>query len=314
MFYSSARMKLGSGFQEFNIETEEGVFIHGNKGGSGPGLLLLHGYPQTHLMWHKIAPRLTETYTVIAIDLRGYGGSSKPSGRDLDNGGKGDPDHELYRKDTLAKDCATVMEKLGHSRYYVAGHDRGGRVAHQLCIDFPDNIMKVMMLDLCPTLTHYDDVTTARATSYWHWFFNIQPAPFPEEMILSNPSSFARRLFKDRDNDPSVFVPEAMAQYVSQLADPHAVHAMCEDFRAGATSDLVMQRRDREEGRKIQCPLRVLWGTQSIIGTNWNPVAEWKKVCAASVEGKGMECGHYVAEEHPDLLLKHMEEFFFLAF
>jgi haloacetate dehalogenase len=285
-------------FSEFDISvsaTPE-VSIHGIRSGSGPPLLLLHGFPQTHHIWHLVAPKLASTFTVICIDLRGYGQSSKPASSASSN-------HAPYAKSTMAKDCVSVMSKLGFKKFAVLAHDRGARVAHKLCVDFPEQVSKAMLLDICPTLAMFEKTTQQFATLYWHWFFLIQPEPFPESVILSNFDQFRERFFGDHH-------PEALKAYLAQLTDAECVHSMCEDYRAAATVDLEEAKEDKKLGRKIKCPVRVLWGKQGAVGKCFDPLAEWRAVSEGSVEGEVVDSGHYIAEVVPDVVLQHASEFF----
>lgn len=268
--------------------------------GSGPPLLLLHGFPQSHHIWHKAAPELTSEFTVIAIDLRGYGASSNPAG---------DEQHKLYAKSAMAKDCIDVIKELGFQSFYVCAHDRGARVAHELCIDYPAAVLKVMLLDICLTLIMYTKTNQAFATAYFHWFLLIQAAPFPETIISHNPGAFAGRCFGRVGMD--VFDRECMPYCVSMLSSPDAVHAMCEDYRAGASIDLEEARRDIDAKRHIKCPLRVLWGEKGIIEKTYDAISEWKEVHASGeVDGEGVQSGHYIPEEAPDVVLYNIREFF----
>jgi haloacetate dehalogenase len=296
-------MILGADFIHFSIATSHDVQIRGSQAGTGPPLLLLHGYPQTHLIWHKIAEQLTSQYRVIALDLRGYGQSSKPA--DVDGS------HKTYAKSTLAKDIATVMDRLNYPRYVVCGHDRGGRVAHKLAVDYPDRVTKLMVLDIAPTLVMYETVDQEFATKYWHWFFLIQPPPFPEQAILGNPEAFATKCLGGLPGSASgIFHPDALKAYSDLFKDRQGVHAMCEDYRAASTIDLDEQRDDIKNGRKIQCPTRVLWGSKGLIGKKYDAVAEWKKVCSSEVSGEALESGHYIPEEAPEALLEQIKSFF----
>jgi haloacetate dehalogenase len=294
-------MKLGEDFESFTIPIRYDVSIQGTQAGEGPTLLLLHGYPQTHLIWHKIAPKLTSKYRVIALDLRGYGGSSKPAG---------DTEHKTYSKSAMAQDVATVMARLNHERFYVCGHDRGGRVTHQLCINYPERIIKAMVLDIAPTLAMFQQTDQLFATSYWHWFFLIQPAPFPEQAINANPELWASKFFALPGVKPEVFHPDAMKAYVDLFRDYKGCHAMCEDYRAGASIDCEEQKADMEAGRKIRCPLKVLWGEKGLVERKFDALGEWRKVCEGEVVGEAIESGHYIPEEKPEELLEHMREWF----
>ena len=209
-------MRLGKDFQPFTVPVNTRVNIRGWQAGSGPALLLLHGFPQCHLIWHKVAEQLSQHYTVIAPDLRGYGSSSKP---------EADDKHKEYSKSTMAHDIFVVMKHLGHAKYYVCGHDRGGRVAHKLCVDYPDHVLKVMFLDIAPTLAMYEATNQLFATAYWHWFFLIQPSPFPEDLISAHPEVMLKKCIR---GPSSVFHPDAMAAYEAMFKDKRCVHAMCE--------------------------------------------------------------------------------------
>jgi haloacetate dehalogenase len=270
-------------------------------GGNGPPLLLLHGHPQTHMIWHRIAPRLAERFTVIAADLRGYGASSKPAGDD--------PAHMLYSKRTMAADLLATMRELGHERFFVCAHDRGARVAHRMVLDHPDAVERLMLLDIAPTLAMYEQTSREFATLYFHWFFLIQPAPLPETLIGAAPDVYVERVMGSRHAGLSAFAPDALAAYKAALAQPGAVHAICEDYRASATIDLEHDRIDIERGNKVACPLRVLWGEQGAVGRCFDPLGEWRRV-ARDVSARALPCGHYIPEEAPDILIDEIEAFF----
>jgi haloacetate dehalogenase len=292
------------GFTEFNIPVQKNITIHGIRAGTGPPLLLLHGFPQTHHIWHKVAPQLSETFTVIAIDLRGYGSSSKPHSTAKEN-------HRPYSKSVMAQDCISVMSSLGFPRFDICSHDRGARVAHKLSVDHPDSVGRVMFLDVCPTLAMFEKTDMLFARAYWHWFFLIQPAPFPEELILKNPEMFKGKFFGGGYAGTGGFIEEeAMREYVKQYGDEECVHAMCEDYRAAATIDLEEARADREAGKKMQCPVRVLWGKKGVIQMKFDALGEWRDVSDGEVSGEAVDSGHYIPEEVPDVLLKHAEDFF----
>jgi haloacetate dehalogenase len=299
------RFKMFEGFKEFNVSVQKDVTIHCIKSGAGPPLLLLHGFPQTHHIWHKVAPHLIKTFTVIAIDLRGYGQSSKPASSAEEN-------HKPYAKSVMALDCISVMSSLGFSKFNILSHDRGARVAHKLCVDHPEKVEKLMLLDICPTLAMFEKTNKGFATAYWHWFFLIQPAPFPEALILKNTELFQEKFFGGRyaGNGGLVFDDQAMKEYVKQYTDEETVHSMCEDYRAAATIDLVEARKDREAERKIQCPVRVIWGKNGIIQSSFDALGEWREVSSGEVTGEAVESGHYIAEENPEVLLKHVDQFF----
>jgi haloacetate dehalogenase len=286
------------GFETFDIDVD-GIGIHGRVGGEGPPLLLLHGHPQTHVIWHRVAGRLAEHFRVVATDLRGYGDSSRPPG---------EPDHANYSKRAMALDQIAVMRELGFERFFLCGHDRGGRVAHRLVMDHPDRVDRLMLLDIAPTLAMYEQTDRTFATAYFHWFFLIQPAPLPETLIEASPADYITRTMGGRHARLDLFDPAAIAEYQRCLAQPGAAHALCEDYRASNGIDLEHDRTDREEGRRIACPVRVLWGEHGIIERCFDPLAEWRAV-AERVEGEALPCGHYIPEEAPEALLDNIIDF-----
>lgn len=281
------------------IEVAPSLVINAVAGGSGPPLLLLHGHPQTHAIWHKVAPRLAERFTVVACDLRGYGDSGKP---------QGDADHANYSKRTMARDALAVMRSLGFDRFKVLAHDRGARVAHRLALDHPLAVERLALLDIAPTLAMYEQTSEAFARAYWHWFFLIQPAPLPERLIEADPAAYVRDVMGKRSAGLAPFDPRALAEYQRCLALPGAAHGICEDYRAAAGIDLEHDRFDRDAGRKLQMPLLALWGEQGVVGRCFEPLKEWKLV-ADDVQGGALPCGHYIAEEAPDALLDRVLPF-----
>jgi haloacetate dehalogenase len=283
------------GFEKLIITTEEGK-INLVRGGQGLPILLLHGYPQTHFMWHKIAPLLAKDFTVIATDLRGYGDSFKP---------KGKQDHSNYSKRIIAQDQVEVMEKLGYEEFYLIGHDRGGRVAHRLCLDYPDKVKKLAVLDMVPTYYLYQTTDKEFATAYYHWFFLIQPYPFPETLIGAKKDYFLENCFKSWSRNFRAFTPEALAEYY-RCFDSDTIHGSCEDYRASATIDLEHDRQDMEQ--KIHCPLLALWGNQGIIGQKYNVLNIWQER-ALNVRGKSLNCGHFLPEEAPEETYSLLKEF-----
>ncbi|OKL55627.1 hypothetical protein UA08_09084 [Talaromyces atroroseus] len=294
-------------FTPFDIPVEQDVTIHGIHGGSGPPLLLLHGFPQTHHIWHRVADELAKNYYIVAIDLRGYGHSSKP------DGGEG---HVRYGKKAMARDAVQVMDALLANRsegnqFYICAHDRGARVAHRLCVDYPSRVKRCILLDICPTLAMYSQTTEAFARGYFHWFFLIQAAPLPECSIATNHRAWVDMFMGGRHAGLKAFAPECLAAYEANLADERTVHAMCEDYRAAATLDMREAEADVVEGRKVQCPLRVLWGAHSTVAKCFDVLAEWRKVSSASVDGRAVDSGHYIPEEAPGEVIANVLEFFF---
>lgn len=284
---------LFPGFRTLPVDTAPGVTINTIIGGSGPALLLLHGHPQTHAIWHKVAPRLCEHFTVVACDLRGYGDSSKPAG---------EPDHANYSKRTMALDAMRVMQALGFETFSVMAHDRGARVAHRLAADFPQAVHKMVLLDIAPTLAMYNKTTEQFARSYWHWFFLIQPAPLPERLIEADPGAYITDVMGRRSAGLAPFDPRALGEYRRCLALPGTAHGLCEDYRASAGIDLEHDRADIAAGRRLATPLLVLWGEQGVVHRCFKPLEEWKMV-AQEVSGQALPCGHYIPEEVPGPLL-----------
>ena len=275
------------GFEEFQIEAN-GTTINLVKGGSGPPMLMLHGYPQTHAMWNKIAPRLAEDFTVVCPDLRGYGDSAKV---------EGDPEHMNYSKRVMAQDQGDVMKQLGFEKFYLVGHDRGGRVSHRLTKDHPEKVLKLVTLDIIPTHKMFQIVDKDFATNTYHWFFLIQPFDFPERVIGADPEFYAGRGFNRVKDSDKVFTPEALADYLRCFNNPGTIHACCEDYRAGASIDLVHDDADFDQ--KINCPMLVMWSTTGFVGRTQDVLKVWQDY-ATNVRGLPLPCGHYIAEELPD--------------
>ena len=267
--------------------------------GSGPALLLLHGFPQTKAIWRHPAPELAKRFSVVVTDLRGYGASSKPVGA---------ADHSTYSKRAMAADQHAVMQALGHKKFSVLGHDRGGRVSHRLAMDFPESVERLMVLDISPTLTMYENTTMEFAKGYWHWFFLIQPHPIPETLIGANPEFWLRN-HMGRHAGTGIFDAQSWVEYLAGASNPESMHAMCEDYRATATIDLIHDRADRDAGKMLAMPLRVLWGEHGLVAKCFSPIEDWRKV-AKTVSGKGVPCGHYIPEELPQELLVEAELFF----
>ena len=284
------------GFERKQITTS-GTTINLMHGGSGPPLLLLHGYPQTHVMWHKVALRLAQDFTVVASDLRGYGDSGKPPG---------DSEHVTYSKRVMAQDQVEVMQQLGHDEFFVAAHDRGARVAHRMALDHPQRVRKLALLDIRPTRDMFSNVNKEMATGTWHWFFLIQPYDFPERIIGASADYFLRSRFQRVPDAARLFPPEVLDEYARCFCDPAAIHATCEDYRAAATIDLEHDRKDL--GRKIAMPVLVLWGKQGVIARMFRPLADWREV-ARDVRGRALDCGHFLPEEKPVEVLTELRRF-----
>ena len=277
-----------------------GVRLRVRRAGTGPPLLLLHGHPQTHVMWHALAGPLARQFSVVAMDLRGRGDSAR-----LPASG----DHALYSKRAMAADALAVMCHFGFERFAVCAHDRGARVAHRLALDQPGAVTRLMLLDIAPTLAMYEGTTEAFARAYWHWFFRIQDAPLPERAIEADPRAWLREGMGRRFAGLGPFAPGAMAEYERCIAMPGSATAICEDYRASATIDLVHDRADRERGQRVRAPLRVLWGAQGVVGHCFDVLALWRDA-ASDVSGGALDCGHYIAEERPAELLTEMQAFF----
>ncbi len=287
---------LFPGFEQRRLDVD-GVELNCRVGGQGPALLLLHGHPQTHVMWHKVAPRLAERFTLVVADLRGYGDSAKP-----------DAGTEAYSKRTLARDNVELMRLLGHQRFAVLAHDRGARVAHRLALDHPEAVERLMLLDIAPTLAMYRQTDEAFARAYWHWFFLIRPAPLPERLIEADPEGYLKGVMGTRSAGLAPFPPEVLAEYLRCLSLPGTARGICEDYRASAGIDLAHDQADLDAGRRLELPLRVLWGAEGTVGRCFDPLAEWRQV-ATQVSGRALPGGHYLAEEVPDLVLEEALSF-----
>jgi haloacetate dehalogenase len=283
------------------ISSDDGpIEIACQVGGEGPALLLLHGFPQTKAIWEHVAPELAKHFTVIASDLRGYGASSKPHGK---------LDHSTYSKRSMAADQHALMKALGYPQFFLLGHDRGARVSHRLAMDYPASVLKLMMLDISPTLTMYDNTTMEFAKGYWHWFFLIQPEPVPETMIGANPEYWLKN-HMGRHAGTGIFSPECWAEYFAGASNPQSMHAMCEDYRAAASIDLEHDREDRRNGKKLRMPIRVLWGEHGLVNKCFKPIEDWNQVSAMPVSGRAVPCGHYIPEELPEILIEEARQFF----
>ena len=291
--------ELFPGFAPRCVRTS-GTDIHCVVGGTGPPLLLLHGYPQTHTMWHRIAPALATDFTVVCADLRGYGDSGKPAS---------DATHAAYSKRAMAQDMVDVMRELGFSRFRLAGHDRGARVAHRLCVDHPEAVERVAVLDISPTRTMYGGTNQAFATAYYHWFFLIQPYDLPERLIGADPLYYLRKKIGGWSGGLSYFDARALAEYERCFSDPATIHASCEDYRAAATIDLAHDDADVAAGRRVECPLLALWGDKGVVNRMFDPLRDWGAV-AREVTGKALPSAHFLAEEAPEETLQELRTFF----
>jgi haloacetate dehalogenase len=275
------------GFERIQIETR-GATINAVRGGEGPPVLLLHGYPQTLAMWHLIAPRLTASFTVVATDLRGYGDSSKPEGGE---------EHAGYSKRAMAADQVEVMRTLGFGSFAVLGHDRGGRVAHRMALDHPQSVTRLAVLDIVPTRHVFETADKELAMAYYHWFFLSQPYDLPERLIGADPDYYLRKKLSGWGTGFDSFASEAYAEYERCFRDPRTIHASCEDYRAAATIDLEHDGADRD--RKVGCPLLALWGEQGVVERLYDVLGVWRGY-ASDVRGRALPCGHYLAEERPE--------------
>ena len=266
--------------------------IRVRRGGEGPPVLLLHGHPQTHVMWHKVAPLLAQDFTVVAADLRGYGRSSKPESTN---------DHFPYSKRVMAMDQIALMAAFGFDEFSVVGHDRGGRCAYRMALDHPGRVRKLAVLDIIPTGEAFRRTNMDFAMGYWHWFFLSQPYDLPESMINADPEKYYFRTGRER------FAPEALADYLESVHNPETIHAICEDYRAAATIDTKLDEADRAR-RKITCPTLVLWGLQTKLQEWYDVLSIWRD-WAENVQGHGIDCGHYLAEEAPEETYEALHDF-----
>jgi haloacetate dehalogenase len=288
-------MKLFSGFARRRISTS-GARINLVTGGKGPAVLLLHGYPETHVMWHKVAPALARDYTVVCADLRGYGDSSKPRGL---------RDHSNYSKRAMAQDMAEVMTALGHRCFHLVGHDRGGRVAHRLARDHGRRVRTLAVLDISPTLRVFENTDMALARAFYHWFFLIQPAPMPERMIGSMRRDYLLGRIGRGPGGLGDFPRPVQREYL-RCFDARGIHGSCEDYRAAAAIDLMHDRKSLR--KKLTMPVLALWAKHSPVGTMFDCLADWRAV-AKDVRGRALDCGHFLPEERPREVLRELRRF-----
>ena len=283
------------GFTQKRIKTS-GAEINLMQGGNGAPLLLIHGYPQNHVIWHKVAPRLAQQFSLVIPDLRGYGDSSKPPT---------DAEHLPYSKRAMALDMVEVMTALGFDRFDVCGHDRGARVTYRLALDHPARVNHAVTLDIIPTLEQFERADRFVSRAMYHWYFLTQPAPFPETLIGKDPDYFLDHSIQSwRGSD--TFAPEALAAYRKSFREPEVIHGTCEDYRAGITCDCKFDEADRTAGRKLTMPLLALWGAK---GRRGNTTLEVWKSWATDVRGEGLDCGHFIPEEAPDALIEKLLAF-----
>ena len=288
---------FGNDFNKAQIKTS-GAEINLVHGGSGSPLLLLHGYPQTHVIWHELAPLLTDHFHLICADLRGYGDSSKPPST---------ADHYPYSKRAMAQDMVEVMAELGYDNFYVAGHDRGARVTHRMALDYPDKVQKACVMDIAPTYHMFKTTDQHFATGYYHWFFLIQSNGLPEHMIGADPEYYLKEKMQHWSASGAKFAESAMAEYIRCFSQPETIHASCEDYRAAASIDLEHDEEDMD--KKIQCPLLALWGANGFVNRTYDVLNVWKER-AEHVEGKALDCGHFLPEEAPEAVAKEFLQFF----
>ena len=286
-------------FRSFDLDTS-GTRIHGRIGGSGPPLLLLHGNPLTHVMWHKVAPRLAEEFTVVATDLRGYGDSGKPRGRE---------DHSNYSFRRMAQDQVDVMAHLGFREFRVAGHDRGARTAFRMALDHPDKVKKFASFDILPTHHMLNHATYQWALNSSHWFFMAQKYPIPETLIAGKEDFYILKKLTDLGIGKGGFSKETLAEY-SRVCTPENIHAVCEDYRAAVSVDMAMDTEDFNAGRKIECPVAVYWGELSHTEKYYEPRKAWPQYCADIARLRPLKCGHYPAEQVPDEVYNELSAFF----
>ena len=275
--------------------------IRYRKAGKGPPLLMLHGNPQTHVMWHKVAPYLVKNFTIVCPDIPGYGKSFKP---------KVTNHHKPFSKVFMAKDMVNFMERLGFKTFYIVAHDRGARIAHRLALDFPEKVIKMILLDIIPTIEHFERADMKFAMGYYHWFWLAQRKPIPEMVINKAPEEWFFAHTSREKKDTNFFDPMALKDYLECIKDPKTVTSICEDYRAASTIDLHDDNISREKNNKLKMPLLVLWGSKGKIEQWYKPLCIWQKYCLQKVNGNSIVSGHYLAEENPVSIIKNIKSFF----
>lgn len=292
--------KLFPEFEQTEVRTS-GATIPILHKGDGPPVLLLHGYPETHVTWHKVAPKLAEQFSVYVPDLRGYGDSSRPTDGDR---------HINYSFRAMALDQVETMRHFGHERFLVGAHDRGARVAHRLCLDFPKSVKKVCLMDIAPTLTMFQQTNQEFATKYMWWFFLIQAAPLPEHFIGLDPRYYLEKVLSGLNKTPGSLTPEAVSEYHRCFCCTSTIHATCEDFRAAADIDFEMDEADERAGRKVAAPVHALWGAKGTVGPLWDVLGTWRAKASSMVTGRSLDCGHFLQEERPQETFEELQQFF----
>ena len=290
-------------FSDFDLSTlkVKNGKIRYRKAGKGPPLLMLHGNPQTHAMWHKVAPKLVDDYTLICPDIPGYGKSFKP---------KLSENHERYSKVNMAKDINEFMSLLNYDSFYLIAHDRGARIAHRLALDFPDKILKMILLDIIPTIEHFERANMDFAMGYYHWFWLAQRSPIPESVIKKAPEEWFYAHTSREKKDKNFFSTNALSDYLECLKNPATIEAICEDYRAAATIDIKDDKISRENKLQIKSPTMILWGKKGKIEQWYNPLVIWKDYCSAELQGYGINTGHYLAEEATEEIIKCVRDYF----
>ena len=296
--------ELFPGYASEWIKTRSGR-IFARIGGKGPPLLLLHGFSETHVMWHRVAPKLADKFTVIIADLPGYGSSDIP---------ESDQDHTSYTKRAMALTMIEAMEKLGYPHFALAGHDRGGRVAYRLALDHPARLSRLAVLDILPTYDYWERMNRLYALKIYHWAFLAQPFPLPEGLICANPDFFLKQKMASQTKSKTLAAIDfhALEHYLAPFRDPARVHAMCEDYRAGAYADFEIDKADRDAGNKITTPMLALWGDAGIASAAATPLDTWRK-WATNVSGAPIDAGHFLTEENPEATAKALQAFFTAA-